>query len=296
MNYTLHQLKIFLEVVRQGTITKAAEEMHMSQPALSIQLKNFQAQFDIPLTEIIGKKTHITEFGKSISVIIENILNEAEAIKYKTKEYNGLFSGKLRISIASTGKYVIPYFLSEFLKKNSGIDLTLDVSNKTNVINSLKNNEIDFAFVSVLPTDLKVNEEILLENKLYLVGNENNIENEKTLIYREDGSATGSAMVDYFSNYKERKSLKLTSNEAVKQACIAGIGYSILPLIGIKNELSNKQLYIVPSKGLPITTNWRLIWLQSKKLSPVAEAFLNHIKTNKHDIIQKQFNWYLSYR
>jgi DNA-binding transcriptional LysR family regulator len=296
MNYTLHQLKIFLEVVRQGTITKAADEMHMSQPALSIQLKNFQAQFDIPLTEIIGKKTHVTEFGKSISVIIENILNEAEAIKYKTKEYNGLFSGKLRISIASTGKYVIPYFLSDFLKNNSGIDLTLDVSNKTSVINSLKNNEIDFAFVSVLPTDLKVNEEILLENKLYLVGNEKNIENEKTLIYREDGSATGSAMVDYFSNSKERKSLKLTSNEAVKQACIAGVGYSILPLIGIKNELSNKQLYIVPSKGLPITTNWRLIWLQSKKLSPVAEAFLNHIKTNKYDIIQKQFNWYLSYR
>ncbi|MFT4695741.1 MAG: DNA-binding transcriptional LysR family regulator [Urechidicola sp.] len=296
MNYTLHQLKIFLEVVRQGTITKAADEMHMSQPALSIQLKNFQAQFDIPLTEIIGKKTHVTEFGKSISVIIENILNEAEAIKYKTKEYNGLFSGKLRISIASTGKYVIPYFLSDFLKNNSGIDLTLDVSNKTSVINSLKNNEIDFAFVSVLPTDLKVNEEILLENKLYLVGNEKNIENEKTLIYREDGSATGAAMVDYFSNSKERKSLKLTSNEAVKQACIAGIGYSILPLIGIKNELSNKQLYIVPSKGLPITTNWRLIWLQSKKLSPVAEAFLNHIKTNKYDIIQKQFNWYLSYR
>ena len=183
MNYTLHQLKIFLEVVRQGTITKAADEMHMSQPALSIQLKNFQAQFDIPLTEIIGKKTHVTEFGKSISVIIENILNEAEAIKYKTKEYNGLFSGKLRISIASTGKYVIPYFLSDFLKNNSGIDLTLDVSNKTSVINSLKNNEIDFAFVSVLPTDLKVNEEILLENKLYLVGNEKNIENEKTLIY-----------------------------------------------------------------------------------------------------------------
>lgn len=296
MNYTLHQLKIFLEVVRQGTITKAADEMHMSQPALSIQLKNFQAQFDIPLTEIIGKKTHVTEFGKSISVIIENILNEAEAIKYKTKEYNGLFSGKLRISIASTGKYVIPYFLSDFLKNNSGIDLTLDVSNKTSVINSLKNNEIDFAFVSVLPTDLKVNEEILLENKLYLVGNEKNIENEKTLIYREDGSATGAAMVDYFSNSKERKSLKLTSNEAVKQACIAGVGYSILPLIGIKNELSNKQLYIVPSKGLPITTNWRLIWLQSKKLSPVAEAFLNHIKTNKYDIIQKQFNWYLSYR
>ncbi|MEN8928853.1 MAG: LysR substrate-binding domain-containing protein [Flavobacteriales bacterium] len=296
MNYTLHQLRIFQEVVRQGSITRAAEEMHMTQPALSIQLKNFQSQFDIPLTEIIGKKTHVTEFGKSIALIIENILNEAEAIKYKTKEYSGLFSGKLRLSVASTGKYVIPFFLTNFLRDNSGIDLTLDVSNKTSVVNSLKNNEIDFAFVSVLPTDFEVHEEIMLENKLFLVGNTKKIEKERPLIYREEGSATRAAMVECFNQDKERKSLQLTSNEAVKQALIAGIGYSVLPLIGIKNELSNQELFVIPFEGLPITTNWRLIWLKNKKLSPVADAFLTHIKINKHEIIQDKFRWYLGYR
>ena len=296
MNYTFHQLQIFLEVVRQQSITKAAGEMHMTQPALSIQLKNFQGQFDIPLTEVIGKKLYITDFGQSIAEIAENILKEADAIKYKTKEYNGLFAGRLSISSASTGKYVIPYFLSEFLKENPGIDLTLDVSNKTAVIKNLKNNEIDFALVSVLPTNMDIFEEILLENKLFLVGNTKTLNKNKPLIYREEGSATRMAMDQYYSSNPVRKSIELTSNEAVKQAVIAGLGYSIIPLIGIKNELSNEQLYIIPSKGLPITTNWRLIWLKGKKLSPVAEAYLNFIKTRKYQIVQEGFNWYLNFK
>jgi LysR family transcriptional regulator, low CO2-responsive transcriptional regulator len=117
MNYTLHQLQVFLEVVRQRSITKAAEEMHMTQPALSIQLKNFQMQFDIPLIEKAGRNLVITDFGMSIAEIAENIIREADTLKYKTKEYGELLSGKLRISSASTGKYIIPYFLNGFLEK-----------------------------------------------------------------------------------------------------------------------------------------------------------------------------------
>lgn len=295
MNYTLHQLQIFLEVVRQQGITRAANEMHMTQPALSIQLKNFQMQFDIPLYEVIGKKLYITDFGNSIVEIAENIVREANTIKYKTKEYSGLFAGKLRISSASTGKYVIPYFLSGFLKEYPSIDLTLDVSNKTTVIKSLQDNEIDFALVSVVPPNLNIHEELLLENKLYLVGNTEKISKDKPLIYREDGSATYMAMDKYYSSHTQRKSMKLTSNEAVKQAAIAGLGHSILPLIGIKNELSNQELYIIPSRGLPIVTNWRLIWLKNKKLSPIADAYLSYIKIKKHEIIQNSFEWYLNF-
>jgi DNA-binding transcriptional LysR family regulator len=293
MNYTLHQLKVFLEVVKQQNITRAAEEMHMTQPALSIQLKNFQQQFDIPLTEIIGKKLFITEFGSSIAEIAENIIKEADAIKYKTKEFKGLVTGNLRISSASTGKYVIPYFLSGFLKKYTDIDLTLDVSNKTSVLKGLKENKVDFALVSVPPEDIEVHEELLLENRLYLVGNTKRLDKEKPLIYREDGSATRAAMDKYFSNFSKHKSIKLTSNEAVKQALIAGLGYSILPLIGLKNELSSKQLFIIPSKQLPITTHWRIIWHKNKKLSPVAETYLNYLKLNKDEVINENFKWYL---
>ncbi len=292
MNYTLHQLQVFLEVVQQKSITKAAEELFMTQPALSIQLKNFQNQFDIPLTEVIGRKLHITDFGYSIAELAENVLKEADAIKYKTKEYGGLFSGKLRISSASTGKYVIPYFLSPFLRKYNGIDLILDVTNKINVINSLKNNEIDFALVSVLPSEIEVNEVHLIKNQLFLVGNTNKYDKKLPFIFREEGSATRSAMDRYLKLEKKRKRIELTSNEAVKQAVLAGLGYSLIPLIGIKNELLNKELHIIPLKGLPIENTWRLIWLKNKKLSPVAQEFLDYIEKEKEEIITDHFQWY----
>ncbi len=295
MNFTFHQLKIFLEVIRHQNITRAAEEMYMTQPALSIQLKNFQKQFDIPLIEKTGKKIQLTDFGKSIAQIAENILSEAEELKYKTKEYEGLLTGKLRISSASTGKYVIPYYLSEFVHRYPGIDLTLDVSNKTTVIKQLQSNEIDFALVSVLPEKLETNEEILLENKLYLIGDTKEIVKSRPLIYREQGSATRNAMSIYFSNHTKRKSIELTSNETVKQAVVAGLGYSIIPLIGMSNELQNGDIYIIPSKDLPILTYWRLIWLKNKKLSPVAAAYLDFIRKEKEAIIEKHFGWYVNF-
>ena len=295
MNFTFHQLKIFLEVIRHKNITKAAEEMHMTQPALSIQLKNFQKQFDIPLIEKVGKKIQLTDFGKSISHIAKNILNEVEELKYKTKEYEGLLTGKLKISSASTGKYVIPYYLSEFVHKYPGIDLTLDVSNKTTVIKQLQNNEIDFALVSVLPEKLDTDEEVLLENKLYLIGDTKKLIKSRPLIYREQGSATRNAMSMYFRNSTKRKSIELTSNETVKQAVVAGLGYSIIPLIGMRNELQNKDIYIIPSNGLPISTYWRLIWLKNKKLSPVASAYLEFIRKEKEAIIKKHFGWYVDF-
>lgn len=296
MNFTFHQLKIFLEVIRHQNITKAAEEMYMTQPALSIQLKNFQKQFDIPLIEKVGKKFKLTDFGKSIATIAENIVREAEELKYKTKEYVGLVTGKLNISSASTGKYVIPYYLSEFVHQYPGIDLTLDVSNKTTVIKQLKNNEIDFALVSVIPEKLEIYEEVLLENKLYLIGDTPKLVNSRPLIYREQGSATRNAMSKYFSNSTKRKSIELTSNETVKQAVVAGLGYSIIPLIGMSNELQNNDVYIIPSKGLPILTYWRLIWMKNKKLSPVATAYLKFIRQEKENIIKKHFGWYVDFK
>ncbi|MEM9834796.1 MAG: LysR substrate-binding domain-containing protein, partial [Bacteroidota bacterium] len=292
---TLHQLQVFLEVVRQQSITKAARKMHMTQPALSIQLKNFQLQFDIPLTEVVGKKLYVTEFGQSIAELAENVLKEAEAIKYKTKEYNGLFTGQLKIASASTGKYVIPYFLSGFLQEHTGVDLVLDVTNKTQVVSSLKKNEIDFAVVSVVPDAINVEEEMLMENRLYLVGNTEHFDKDRPLIFREAGSATRLAMDQYLGTGKKRKRIELTSNEATKQAVIAGLGYSIIPLIGIKNELANKELHIIPAKSLPITTAWRLVWLKNKKLSPVAKAYLSYIQNNKSQIVQDSFHWFMNF-
>lgn len=297
MNYTIHQLQIFLKVVQKLSITKASDELFMTQPAVSIQLKNLQDQFDIPLTEVIGRQLYITEFGKEIAIIAERVIEELENINYKTTEYKGILKGKLSISSASTGKYVIPFFLSGFLKKNSGIDLVLDVTNKSRVIESLKNNLIEFALVSQVPDKLNVEEELLIQNKLYLVGNEPERLKDKSLIYREQGSATRMAMENYFGDNKgkQRKQIELTTNEAVKQAVIAGLGYSIMPLIGLQNELIQKQVFILPAKKTPIVSQWRLIWFKEKKLSPVGKAFLEFVRSEKQSILQKNFEWYNQY-
>ncbi|TNE30483.1 MAG: LysR family transcriptional regulator [Bacteroidetes bacterium] len=295
MNYTLNQLRVFAKVVENESVTKASEVLHMTQPAVSIQLKKFQDQFEIPLTEIIGKRLYVTEFGRTIAEIAKNILSESEALQYKTKEFKGLLTGTLRIASASTGKYVMPYFLSAFSTSNPNVNLILDVSNKEHVVQGLKNNEIDFALVSVLPTDVEVHEELLVENKLFLVSSREKIDSSKPLIFREKGSATRMAMDTYYGEKSRQKSIELTSNEAVKQAVISGLGYSILPLIGIKNELSNGELHIIPTKGLPVTTQWRLIWLKQKKLSPVSEAYLDFLRNHKDEIIHEKFDWYDTY-
>ncbi|MDP2176108.1 MAG: LysR family transcriptional regulator [Bacteroidota bacterium] len=303
MNYTLNQLQIFLKIVQTKSVTKASEELHLTQPAVSIQLKNFQDQFDIPLTEVLGRKIHITDFGHEIAEAAENIINQVYAINYKTLAYKGQLTGRLKISVVSTGKYVMPYFLTGFMKQNSSIELLMDVSNKNKVIESLKNNEVDFALVSILPTSLNIDKLDLLQNKLYLVGNtKTKIDTTDVflnlpLIFRENGSGTRQTMENFieWNNLHVSKKMELTSNEAVKQALLAGLGYSIMPLIGIKNELFNNELQIIPIKGLPITTTWSLIWLKGKKHSPVSTSFLNYLKKEKSQIVHDKFSWYEQY-
>ncbi len=307
MNYTLNQLQIFLKVVKTQSVTKASEELHLTQPAVSIQLKNFQDQFDIPLTEVVGRKLFITDFGREIAEVAENIINQVYAINYKTLAYKGKLTGRLKISVVSTGKYVMPYFLSNFIKQHSGVELLMDVTNKQKVIESLENNEVDFALVSILPSKLNIEKLDLLQNKLYLVGDTNetfnqaNITNETfnelPLIFREKGSGTRQTMEKFIeqNNISVLKKIELTSNEAIKQALLAGLGYSIMPLIGIKNELHNNELQIIPIEGLPITTTWSLIWLKEKNHSPVSISFLEYLNKEKDTIIQNKFSWYEEY-
>lgn len=307
MNFTLHQLQIYLKIVQHKSITKAANELFLTQPAVSIQLKMFQNQFDIPLTEVIGRKLYITDFGKEVAISAEKILNEVYSISNKTHAFKGKLFGKLKISVVSTGKYVIPYLLSDFMQQNSSVELMLDVTNKTKVLEDLDNNEVDFSLVSVLPNNLNLESEELLENKLYLVGSKTHesfskVQDEKIfeklpLIFREKGSGTRYFLENYWSKKSISVHIKmeLTSNEAVKQALIAGLGYSVLPLIGIKNEIINGDLKIIPVKGFPVSSYWHLVWPKNKKFSPVAAAYLEYIRENKEIIIKKYFEWFKNF-
>jgi DNA-binding transcriptional LysR family regulator len=259
------------------------------------------------LTEVIGRQLYVTHFGNEIAITAQKVLDEVETITYKSKTFKGILSGKLMISVVSTGKYVMPYFLCDFLNQNKGIDLIMDVTNKSKVVKSLENNEVDFALVSILPDDIQLQSEILLENKLYLIGNHNavsqiqnnysNLFDEFPLIYREEGSATRLVMENYLqrNGIQSAKKMQLTSNEAVKQAVIAGIGYSIMPIIGLKNELESGDLKIISMKGFPIKSNWYLVWLKNKSLSPIAEAYINYIRDEKSKLKSNYFSWIDNY-
>jgi DNA-binding transcriptional LysR family regulator len=302
MNYTLNQLQIFLKVVHTSSITKAAEELNLTQPAVSIQIKNLQAQFDIPLLEIIGKKIYITDFGREIAESAKGILDQVYAINYKTMAFKDQLVGRLKVSIVSTGKYVLPYFLTDFLRSNPGVEISIDVTNREQVLESQFTNEVDFSLVSDALENPAFDSIDLLSNDLYLIGNKEtakitptfnykDFKNELPLIFRENGSGTRKIMENYFKRQGADglKKIELMSNEAVKQAVIAGLGYSIMPIIGLKNEVKSGALKIIERDGLPITTTWKLIWHKDKNLSPVSKAFLVYLTENKAQIRKKYF-------
>lgn len=303
MNFTLHQLQVFLKIRQTSSITKAAEELYLTQPAVSIQLKNFQDQFEISLTEVVGRKLHITAFGEEIAAACEKILNEVYAINYKTLSYKGLLSGQLKISVVSTGKYVMPFLLNGFIKQHSGIELQLDVTNKARVVEDLEKNRVDLALVSILPEHLGLQTVAVMHNHLVMVVSpERAFENlslielfEKVpLIYREPGSGTRQVQEQFVKEkgLMVQKKMELTSNEAVKQAVLAGLGCSVMPIIGLKNELQLGQIKIVPISGLPLTTTWQLVWLKSKTLSPAATAFVEYVRLQRETLSDKYFGWH----
>lgn len=303
MNYTFSQLRIFSKVRETQSITKAAEELHLTQPAVSLQLKKLQEQFDLPLTELVGRKIYITDFGHEIADATDKILDELYAIDFKTHARKGKLTGVLRLSVVSTGKYVMPYLLSGFTKMHPELELKMDVTNKARVVESLEKNEVDFALVSVMPAHLKLQKLELMKNKLYLVGNservfrkapaDKSILEQLPIIYREAGSGTRHVMEQFILRNKLQVKMKmeLATNEAVKQAVIAGMGYSVMPLIGIKNELSKGELRIIPVQGFPIQSTWNLTWLKDKQFSFAASAFLQYLRAEKENIMAERFGW-----
>jgi len=305
MNYTLHQLHVFLKVVDLQSVSRAAEALYLTQPAVSIQIKKLQNQFELPLTEIVGKKIYITDFGNVIAEKCRSIVTTAEEIKMMAADYKGMITGKLKFSVVSTGKYVMPFFLKSFMDTYPGIDISIDVSNRNTVVNDLQKNQTDFALVSVIPKSIKLNKIELMENRLYFMGKnteENKIEKVKdlekvNLLFREEGSATRTVMESYLTTHKiqVKNTMELVSNEAIKQAIYADIGFSLMPIIGLRGALNTEEVKIYPLKGLPIVTQWNLVYLSEKKKTPAHQAYEDYLLKNKDKLVQENFEWSLAY-
>ncbi len=306
MNYTLHQLRVFLKISQTRSVTKAAAELHLTQPAVSIQLSQFQQNFDVPLTEVVGRRLYVTDFGMEIARAAERVLDEVAEIDHRTEAFKGHLSGRLRLSIVGTAQYVLPFFIRDFTREHPGVDLSVDVTNRARVSESLDRNEVDFALVSLMPTGFSLNCIDLMRNTLHFVASTSILSSGRIskrelsslpFLYREDGSGTREMMDEVVSRLglPLNKRLELSSNEAIKQAIIAGLGCSIMPTISIKSELQEGSLRVIPMKGFPVHSTWRLVWHKQKKLSPVAEAFRLFISSQKQRIVREHFHWLHDY-
>lgn len=303
MHYTLHQLQVFLKVAELGSVSKAAEAMHLTQPAVSMQLRKLQDQFALPLTEMVGRQLFLTEFGQEIATAARPILEQVHAINYKTLAYQGQLTGQLRIMSVSTGKYIMPYLLSDFLYRNPGIELQYQVTNKQQVLTALEQNSIDLALVSLVPVHLALEKMELLPNELRLVASPLLLERAGTshwqellqrqpLLFRESGSGTRQLMETWLAGqgWSQPHRFELASNEAVKQAVLAGLGCSVMPVLGIKGELQRGEMVVVEAPGLPLYSQWSLVHARGKRLLPAAAAFLSFLARERETINTRWFS------
>lgn len=300
MSLTFQQLRAFHAIAKHESITKGAKSLQMTQPAASMQLKNLQDQFDVPLTEVIGKQIHITEFGEEIVKMAERIFDEINMIDQRMLELKGLLAGKIRISSVSTGKYIIPYFMSEFMKIHPHVEISLEVSNRFQVLADLEKNSTDVALLSIAPEDPNLKSLLLSENEWYMVSNPENQSlyqelidrNEWTkipYILREKGSGTRVMMEKFLESKKTvpHKNLEFATNEAVKQAVLAGLGATLLSKFSVQNELSEGKIVILKANGMELKEKWKLMWLKQKKHSPAVLAFIRWMATHSEQIFEQ---------
>jgi len=295
MNYTFRQLEAYHAVGSLLSFTKAAAKLYLTQPAVSIQFKTFSQQFDYPLIEYQSKQMVLTELGAEVLRRVTQILDHIAALNTLNKSLKDKLTGTLTLSVVSTGKYIMPYLVKTFIDALPDVDLVMDVNNRLKVIESLEKNCVDFSLVSVLPKNLPVEVLELIPNELFLMGSPRQKELWKTInmgqmtyLLRERGSSTRSHMEKFLSMIRvtPNKKVELTSNETIKQSVIAGLGISVMPVIGLQRELSEGTVVIIEHPKLPIKTNWNLIWRQQKELSPVASAFLKHLKDHKESLLK----------
>jgi DNA-binding transcriptional LysR family regulator len=289
-NATLHQLKVFEAVARHSSFTRAAEELFLTQPTVSMQVKQLAKAVGLPLFEQVGKRLYLTEAGKELYTACREIFDRLSQFEISVANLKGLKQGTLRIAVVTTAKYVIPRLLGPFCQRYPGIDVSLTVNNHEKILESLSDNRHDLYILSQPPDDLDVSIHPFLENPLVVLAwrnhplvQEKNISLkrlvEEPFIMREPGSGTRKSVQKLFDEQGLELHVKLDlgSNEAIKQAIAGGLGVSVLSLHTLALEGPNSPLAILDVEGFPIQRYWYVIYPSGKQLSIIAQAFFEYL-------------------
>lgn len=286
MNITLRQLKVFASVARHLSFTRAAEELHLTQPAVSMQVKQLEGQLDIALFEQLGKKIYLTEAGEEVyqySRLIAQQLDELETVLANLK---GLESGKLRISVATTANYFAPRLLAAFCQRLPGVNVILNVTNRQTLLRQLADNEVDMVIMGQPPGEMELEADIFMDNPLVTIAPPDHPLTKKkaipikelekeTFLMRETGSGTRIAMQRFFDQHGVTltTSMEVSSDEAIKQSVQAGLGLGVMSEDAVQMELGLGKLAILDIKEFPFVRYWYLVHRRGKRLSAIAEAF-----------------------
>ncbi len=299
---TLHQLAVFEAVARHGSFTRAAEELYITQPTVSSQIKQLTQSVGLPLFEQIGKRLYLTEAGKELLTTCQDIFQRLSNFEMKVADLKGTKQGRLSLAVITTAKYFAPRLLGSFCKKYPGIDISLTVTNHQEVTRRMMENQDDLYIVSQPPEDLDICSQSFLDNPLVvlapkthpLVGRKNipiKALNDEAFIMREPGSGTRVAVQNLLNSHKVsvKVRLELGSNEAIKHAIAGGLGISVLSRHCLTAETSNSELTILDVENFPIMRRWYVTYLAGKQLSIIAQTFLEFllVESKKMSTYQK---------
>jgi len=282
--YTLRQLDTFLEVARQLSISQAAEKLHVTQPAISMQMRQLEEAVGMPLYEQSGRKIRLTDAGQDFLQYVVDAVAQLKQMEDAMAERRGLRRGRVELAFVSTAKYFMPMLLVSFRKKFPDVEVVLQIHNRENIMNLLTRNEIDLVIMGYTPDTIDCTATAFATNPLGMISAPEHplsrrrhaplsILNHEDFVVRERGSGTRQAMERLFAEHgiTPHIAMEMPSNETIKQAVMAGMGLSFLSQRTIRHELASGHLVLLDIAGLPIVRHWYVTHLASKRLSPAAK-------------------------
>src|SRR5580658_5203423 len=302
LNVSIRQLRIFVAAAKHGSFARAAEEMHISPPAVSMQISELESAVGLPLFDRVGRSASLTMTGEYFLVHARRILGSLREAEDTIARFRGLKGGTLTIGMVSTAKYFVPRLLARFRTEHPAVELRLSVGNRESLVESLTRNEVDLAIMGRPPRELATRAEPFAAHPYVIVSSPNHplAQSEhvpaaalasQPFIVREPSSGTRASMAQYFRDHQIEPFalMEMPSNETIKQAVIADMGIAFLSLHTLGLELQFGLLKILPVEDLPLMRRWFVIHPQAKTLSPAAESFRYFILEQGEKLLAAQF-------
>jgi DNA-binding transcriptional LysR family regulator len=301
MNLTLRQLRVFEAVARNLSFTRAAEELFLTQPAVSMQVKQLEDNLGVELFEQLGKRIFLTEAGEEVAHYSRSIAQQLDELEAVLDRLKGMSGGRLKISVASTANYFIPSLLGVFSQRHPGITITLDVTNRESLLKALADNSVDMVIMGKPPAEQDLDAGAFMENPLVIVAPPNHplagerqvpLEwlQQETFLVRERGSGTRIAMERFFNEHHihVKTGMEVGSNEAIKQSVQAGLGLGVLSRDTLALELRLGRLVVLDIEGFPIRRHWYIVHRRGKRLTPAGQAFKDFMLTEAAELVRAE--------